>query len=392
MADFTVWMLAATQISVSGGKSLSGLTQGDGSHLLGQTITLTSNGWTSTKISDNDATFDDNDTTQKLSGAQSINGTTYASGTMVEAEYKLVLQDPTGKTWTVYGYNVNNSNPSYATIEGLSFFGGEGGFPPVGVALKVISTSEGPGSSGQPTVGYDKLAFPPCLTPGTMIATPDGARAIETLKAGDLVLTRDAGAQPLVWVGALTVPGSRLRMEPQFRPVRISAGALGPGVPSRDLVVSQQHRMLITGWQAELMAGCPEVLVAARHLVGRPGIRIDEQAAEVTYLHLLFDRHHLIWADGAETESFRPTFSERLTLSAAQWKDVLALFPELAGGAGPFATPVRPCLRAWETAATVAAGRRKMVRAKGLEPPRLSAPEPKSGASTSFATPARGSH
>ena len=181
-------------------------------------------------------------------------------------------------------------------------------------------------------------------------------------------------------------------MEPQFRPVRISAGALGPGVPSRDLVVSQQHRMLITGWQAELMAGCPEVLVAARHLVGRPGIRIDEQAAEVTYLHLLFDRHHLIWADGAETESFRPTFSERLTLSAAQWKDVLALFPELAGGAGPFATPVRPCLRAWETAATVAAGRRKMVRAEGLEPPRLSAPEPKSGASTSFATPARGSH
>ena len=30
----------------------------------------------------------------------------------------------------------------------------------------------------------------------------------------------------------------------------------------------------------------------------------------------------------------------------------------------------------------------KMVRMEGLEPPRLAAPEPKSGASTNFATPA----
>ena len=29
-----------------------------------------------------------------------------------------------------------------------------------------------------------------------------------------------------------------------------------------------------------------------------------------------------------------------------------------------------------------------MVRVEGLEPPRLAAPEPKSGASTNFATPA----
>lgn len=35
------------------------------------------------------------------------------------------------------------------------------------------------------------------FTPGTRIATPDGARDIATLRVGDLVVTRDHGLQPI---------------------------------------------------------------------------------------------------------------------------------------------------------------------------------------------------
>ncbi|PKP83786.1 MAG: hypothetical protein CVT80_11930, partial [Alphaproteobacteria bacterium HGW-Alphaproteobacteria-2] len=156
---FSVWMLEASNITVSGGKSLSGITQGDGSHLLGETIRLDNNNWLQTFIQDNDPNFDDNDGNQRLNGAQTIGGVTYASGTQVKAEYRLTLRDPaTGKTWTVLGYNVNNSNPNFATIEGLAFVGPVAGFPPIGRNLQVIATFEGPGSAGQPAINATNLA------------------------------------------------------------------------------------------------------------------------------------------------------------------------------------------------------------------------------------------
>ena len=117
-------MLEKSNVTVSDGGSLDGVTQGDGSHLVGKTITLNAPSWVETFVSDDDATFDDNDGSQTLSGAQTIDGATYASGTRVEAEYRLTLTDPsTGESWQVIGYNVVNSGTSYATIEGLAFVG-----------------------------------------------------------------------------------------------------------------------------------------------------------------------------------------------------------------------------------------------------------------------------
>ena len=42
----------------------------------------------------------------------------------------------------------------------------------------------------------------PCFTAGTLIETPRGAVAIETLQVGDRVMTLDRGPQPLRWIGA----------------------------------------------------------------------------------------------------------------------------------------------------------------------------------------------
>lgn len=352
MATYSIWILEAANITVSGGKSLSGFTQGEASHLDGETVRLDSADWTEVLVNDrgNDTFFDDNDDNQRLDGAQTIDGVTYANGTIIEAEYTIVLRDPaTGIEYSAYGVNIRDSSPSYATVEGLVFEGGAGGFPPVGVDLEVVDTREGPGDFGEPRLPAADLAFPICFTPGTAIATPSGLRPVESLSPGDQVLTRDHGPQTVRWIGRTEISAKTLSARPAFRPVRISAGALGDGLPLRDLVVSQQHRILVTGWKTELMFGEPGVLVAARHLVGRPGIVLEAAATGVTYVHLMFDRHEILAANGAATESFRPGPSSLAALEAGPRAELLELFPGLGTGV----EPARRLLAGWETQALV---------------------------------------
>lgn len=164
-----------------------------------------------------------------------------------------------------------------------------------------------------------------CFAQGTRIATPDGPRAIETLTPGDRVLTRDAGAQILRWVGARTVPATR-----NFAPIRIAQGMLGAERPLR---VSPCHRMLLTGAWAEVLFDTPEVLVAAKHLID--GDRITRRpGGTVTYWHLLFDSHQIIFAEGCPSESFHPGPGVLGAMAQATRREVLALFPELATPAG----------------------------------------------------------
>lgn len=350
--SYNLWILEKSNISVSGGVSLDGLTQGDGSHLVGQTITLNNRNWLELNIADNegDNDFDDNDGDQELDGAQTVDGTSYAGGTEVEGEYRLILRDPaTGTEYTAIAVNVNNSSPDYATIEGLAFIGGLGGFPPDGVALEVVSAAEGPGSLGQPAIDAGDFAFP-CFTTGTRIATPSGPRRIETLVAGDRVLTRDHGAQTLRWIGFTEVAPERLQRAPELRPIRILAGAFGPGLPERDLLVSPQHRILIGGAQAELMFGEAEVLVAAKHLVDDAHV-LRAGPEPVCYAHLLFDRHEIVFAEGLETESLLPGPVALSGLDPATRDELLALFPEMARDPDGFGPPARPLLQRWEGAA-----------------------------------------
>ncbi|APE45512.1 hypothetical protein BOO69_14830 [Sulfitobacter alexandrii] len=266
-------------------------------------------------ISDNDANFDDNDGNQVLDGAQQIDGVTYAGGTRVEAEYGVVVTDGT-RSWTLVGFNVNNSNPTFGTIEGLAFIGGSGGFPPVGVPLTVTGTFEGPAYLAT------EYATPICLVAGTRVTTATGPRPIEQLGPGDLVLTRDNGLQPVRWAGQRRVPALAA-----FAPVRIRRGTLGN---RRDLWVSQQHRVLVEGWKAELLFGEAEVLVAAVHLVNDGSIRLMP-GGEVCYVHLLFDRHEVIETEGCWTESLFTGSTALASLPPAAHAEILALFPELAG-------------------------------------------------------------
>ncbi len=169
----------------------------------------------------------------------------------------------------------------------------------------------------------------PCFTPGTLIETRRGPVAVEDLAPGDRVLTRDNGYQPIRWIGQRALGPADLVLRPQLQPVRIARGALSANEPEADLIVSPQHRMLLSGSRAELFFGEPEVLAAALHMVGRPGItRLT--CARVTYLHLLFDSHEIIRANGAWTESYQPGKATLGAMSDPQRKEILDIFPELA--------------------------------------------------------------
>jgi hypothetical protein len=132
-----------------------------------------------------------------------------------------------------------------------------------------------------------------CFLSGTMIATPDGERLVETLAAGDMVLTADGAAKPVRWLGRTTQ--ARLFADPaRALPVRIKAGALGENLPVRDLLVSPGHAVLIDG-----------VLAQAGALVNGTSIVTETNMPETfTLYHVETDSHDLLVADGAATESF----------------------------------------------------------------------------------------
>lgn len=171
----------------------------------------------------------------------------------------------------------------------------------------------------------------PCVAKGTKIATSVGAMPVENLKSGDLVMTRDSGLQPVRWVGRRNLMAGDLSRHPDWAPVRIPAGTLGAGNPQEDLLVSPNHRILITNNRATLYVGEAEVLVAASHLLGVPGIHRCPMD-QVSYFQVLFDQHEVILSNGAWTESFQPSALSLGAIDAAQRAEVLALFPELQHG------------------------------------------------------------
>ncbi|MBM1218885.1 Hint domain-containing protein [Ponticoccus sp. SC2-23] len=172
-----------------------------------------------------------------------------------------------------------------------------------------------------------------CFTPGVMVATKRGRLPVEALRPGDMIVTRDNGLQELAWVGRRDLGVADLCVAPQHAPIRIRAGALGNGFPDRDLVVSPQHRILMQGHVAELYFHEPEVLAAAVHLVGRPGVeRLGPVKA--SYIHLMFEKHEILSTNGCWTESFQPGSWSMSGLGEPQRNEILSLFPELADAPG----------------------------------------------------------
>ncbi|MEX0347932.1 MAG: Hint domain-containing protein [Paracoccaceae bacterium] len=132
-----------------------------------------------------------------------------------------------------------------------------------------------------------KLARSPstAFTRGTHITLASGVQArIETLKAGDRVLTRDQGPQEILWTGR-----SAIQTSGDLALVVIRGGALNN---PNDLIVSPNHRLAVPQ-----RADAPETLVEARHLVDGESVFLVEGGC-VEYFQILFDRPHQVYAEG----------------------------------------------------------------------------------------------
>lgn len=193
----------------------------------------------------------------------------------------------------------------------------------------------------------DGVGFPgvPCFAEGMRLMTEAGPCEVEFLHAGMRLKTRDHGWQPIRWVG-----GSRVEGRGELAPVAIEAGTLGP---HGQLLVSPNHRMLVGGWRAELLFGVEEALVAAKALVDGGAIRFAP-CREVTYYHVLLDAHEVIYAEGAETESFYPGEVGAETLGPAARAGIEKIFPGLLEGRRPYGALARPELRRYEAAVMAA--------------------------------------
>jgi Ca2+-binding RTX toxin-like protein len=169
----------------------------------------------------------------------------------------------------------------------------------------------------------------PCFTPGTTIATPRGERLVEELREGDRIITRDNGIQEIRWVGRKNLTGKNLVGSPHLRPVLIKAGSLGNGLPERDMLVSPNHRLLVSNEKTQLYFEESEVLAAAKHMVGSNGVH-QVDVMQVSYIHFMFDRHEVVLSNGAWTESFQPGDYSMKGLGNSQRNEIFELFPELA--------------------------------------------------------------
>jgi len=187
-------------------------------------------------------------------------------------------------------------------------------------------------------IDYDEVI---CFTPGCRIDTDRGPVAAAALRLGDRVQTADNGYQRLRWIGRSDLPGLK-RIAANLHPVRLRRDAFGPGRPARDIAVSPQHRFCLPG--GDMLFHSEEILAPAKGLVDGRRVLRDRAAAGLSYIHLLFDRHEVIFCEGMATESFQPSPRNMKVLS----RQARTRLQREIGTDPPEYIAARPVLRPWE--------------------------------------------
>ncbi len=191
----------------------------------------------------------------------------------------------------------------------------------------------------------------PCYCPGTLIETASGETPVEQLAIGDHVRTAAGKLRPIRWIGRRAYAGQFAAGKPHVLPVRIAAGALGDGLPRRDLVVSPLHAMFID-----------DVLIPAAALVNGASIVQLQSVERVEYIHIELDSHDVILAEGAPSETFVDDDSRGMFHNAA---DYAVRYPDAAR------TPARYCAPRLEDGPALEDIRQRIAKRSTVAPGRL---------------------
>ena len=257
----------------------------------------------------NDTFSIDGGPSQTFDGTSVYNATlTYLDGTTSTIS-AVVFQDTDGNTYLAPEFSANSDQ---AALEA-------GGLR--SLTLDSLAGSRYSGMTGS----REAFNAVTCFVKGVHIETEHGACPVEDLVVGQLLMTRDHGLQPVRWIGQSTRAAFG-----RFQPIRISSGALGAGLPRKDLMVSPQHRMLVKSRIAERMTGAEEVLIPAKKLLGCTGVARATDLVVAVYYHVLLDRHEIIFAEGAPTESLLTGPLTQEVIGDDAFAEVAALFPDIA--------------------------------------------------------------
>ena len=171
--------------------------------------------------------------------------------------------------------------------------------------IKLLSYISGSyyGTTGKRSLSSVQLL---CFSADAKIRTPEGAVRAGDLQVGNMVVTRDHGAQPIRWITRREVSRAEMRDDPNLTPIRIAPNTFGPGLPSEPLLLSPQHRVLVRSAISQRMFGEPEALIAIKHMQGYPGIGGAEGLSSVVYIHFALGRHEVIFANELQTETLFP--------------------------------------------------------------------------------------
>lgn len=194
-----------------------------------------------------------------------------------------------------------------------------------GKAMALASAVDWPKGTAHQAFGPSASEGLAAYALGTLIDTPDGLRPVESLAAGDAVTTLANGSRPLRWVGRRRIEVVEMLAHPELRVVEFAPGTIGN---DRPLMVSPRQRMLIDDWRAAVYFGEDRVLVSAQALVDDQSVRMVVPAGGMEYVMLLCDRHEVLLAEGALSESFHPGEAGLDLLSEDQRAEVIAIFPE----------------------------------------------------------------
>jgi hypothetical protein len=165
-------------------------------------------------------------------------------------------------------------------------------------------------SGGSSYVSIEAVA---CYCRGTLIRTAQGDRRVEDLAIGDRLVTLSGAAKPIRWIGTRSYGGQFIVGRKDMLPICFNAGSLGSGLPSRDLWVSPHHAVYFDG-----------MLVEARDLVNGVSIVQAGDVERVDYFHVELDRHDVILAEGAWSETFVDDDSRAMFHNAREYA---ALYP-----------------------------------------------------------------
>lgn len=168
------------------------------------------------------------------------------------------------------------------------------------------------------------------IVEGANVRTPCGPRRVELLRAGDLIVTRDNGLQPVRMVWTREITTAEMTVNVDLAPIRFKPRALGPMMPQRDLSVAPEHRVLVPGYRlfGEDQTTC--CLIEARELAGvSDSAYVDRAATVVRYFTLVFDTHQIFSCNGLPIESFLPTVGTVAALDDNLRDDLVRRFPQL---------------------------------------------------------------